>query len=189
MTLGGEERRVAVLFVDLVGFTSRAERLDDLDEILRAVPTTWPRKKTADGEMPLILPTLRTAAVDGDGNLSIALLVPYTYVYDAVGDKMEIMVELHGLWTYPAALTIAEALKLAVKCDPVEQRMRKAQKDGKLTVWTGTQRPFGVRTELAEAFRLPLERVRVIVPDTSSAYGGKHTGETAVEAARLAKTA
>jgi isoquinoline 1-oxidoreductase len=31
--------------------------------------------------------------------------------------------------------------------------------------------------------------VRVIVPDTGSAYGGKHTGDAAVEAARLAKAA
>jgi isoquinoline 1-oxidoreductase len=58
-----------------------------------------------------------------------------------------------------------------------------------LTVWTGTQRPFGVRAELMEAFHLPAERVRVIVPDTGSAYGGKHTGEAAIEAARLAKAA
>ncbi len=41
----------------------------------------------------------------------------------------------------------------------------------------------------ATAFRIPEERVRVIVPDTGSAYGGKHTGEQAVEAARLAKAA
>ncbi len=58
-----------------------------------------------------------------------------------------------------------------------------------LTVHTGTQRPFGVRTELAEAFRLPEARVRVIMPDTGSGYGGKHTGEAAVEAARLARAA
>ena len=38
-----------------------------------------------------------------------------------------------------------------------------------LTVWTGTQRPFGVRSELAEAFRIPEERVRVLMPDTGSA--------------------
>ena len=31
--------------------------------------------------------------------------------------------------------------------------------------------------------------MRVIVPDTGSAYGGKHTGEAAIEAARLAKAA
>ncbi len=58
-----------------------------------------------------------------------------------------------------------------------------------MTVWTGTQRPFGVRSELAAAFRIPEERIRVIVPDTGSGYGGKHTGEAAVEAARLAKSA
>jgi isoquinoline 1-oxidoreductase len=56
-------------------------------------------------------------------------------------------------------------------------------------VWTGTQRPFGVRSQLAEAFHIPEERVRVIVPDMGSGYGGKHTGEVAIEAARLAKAA
>jgi CO/xanthine dehydrogenase Mo-binding subunit len=71
---------------------------------------------------------------------------------------------------------------------PMEPRAAVAEwVDGKLTVWTGTQRPFGVRDELADAFRVPADRVRVIVPDTGSAYGGKHTGETAVEAARLSK--
>ncbi|MFL6274399.1 MAG: molybdopterin cofactor-binding domain-containing protein [Blastocatellia bacterium] len=71
---------------------------------------------------------------------------------------------------------------------PLEPRAAVAEwQDGKLTVWTGTQRPFGVRTELAEAFRIPEERVRVIVPDTGSGYGGKHTGDAAIEAARLAK--
>ena len=73
---------------------------------------------------------------------------------------------------------------------PLEPRAAVAEwNDGKLTVWTGTQRPFGVRTELAEAFRIPEIAVRVIVPDTGSAYGGKHTGEDAIEAARLAKAA
>jgi CO/xanthine dehydrogenase Mo-binding subunit len=73
---------------------------------------------------------------------------------------------------------------------PLEPRAAVAEwQDGKLTVWTGTQRPFGVRTELAEAFRVPEDRVRVIVPDMGSGYGGKHTGEAAIEAARLAKAA
>ena len=61
--------------------------------------------------------------------------------------------------------------------------------DGKLTVWTGSQRPFGVRDELTRAFGSRAEAVRVIVPDTGAGYGGKHTGEAAVEAARLARTA
>mgnify|MGYP001120032533 CR=1 FL=1 len=73
---------------------------------------------------------------------------------------------------------------------PLEPRAALASwENGKLTVWTGTQRPFGVRRELAEAFHIPESRVRVIVPDTASGYGGKHTGEAALEAARLAKEA
>ena len=73
---------------------------------------------------------------------------------------------------------------------PLEPRAAVAEwSGGKVTVWTGTQRPFGVRAELAAAFHVPETSVRVIVPDTGSAYGGKHTGECAVEAARLAKAA
>jgi CO/xanthine dehydrogenase Mo-binding subunit len=71
---------------------------------------------------------------------------------------------------------------------PLEPRAALAQWNGdQLTVWTGTQRPFGVRSELATAFHLPEEKVRVLMPDTGSGYGGKHTGETALEAARLAR--
>ena len=73
---------------------------------------------------------------------------------------------------------------------PLEPRAALAKWDGDtLTVWTGTQRPFGVRGQLAEAFRIPEDQVRVLMPDTGSGYGGKHTGETAIEAARLARAA
>ncbi len=73
---------------------------------------------------------------------------------------------------------------------PLEPRAAVAEWNGdKLTVWTGTQRPFGVRSELAQFFRIPESSVRVITPDTGSAYGGKHTGECAVDAARMAKVA
>ena len=74
---------------------------------------------------------------------------------------------------------------------PLEPRAAVAQwtSPEQLTVRTGTQVPFGVRDELAEAFGLKPENVRVIVPDTGSGYGGKHTGECAIEAARLAKAA
>ena len=73
---------------------------------------------------------------------------------------------------------------------PLEPRAAVAEwRDGKMTVWTGTQRPFAVRSEVANALHIPESNVRVIVPDTGSAYGGKHTGDAAVEAARLAKAA
>jgi galactonate dehydratase len=38
-------------------------------------------------------------------------LEPFKKIRDAVGNRMEIMVELHGLWTLAPALRIAEALK------------------------------------------------------------------------------
>ncbi len=73
---------------------------------------------------------------------------------------------------------------------PLEPRAALAKWDGdRLTVWTGTQRPFGVRGQLAEAFHIPEDHVRVLMPDTGSGYGGKHTGEAAIEAARLARAA
>jgi CO/xanthine dehydrogenase Mo-binding subunit len=73
---------------------------------------------------------------------------------------------------------------------PLEPRAALAHwEEDRLTVWTGTQRPFAVRTLLAETFHIPEQNVRVIVPNTGSAYGGKHDGDWAVEAARLAKAA
>jgi len=73
---------------------------------------------------------------------------------------------------------------------PMEPRAAVAEWSGEqLTVWTGTQQPSRVQRQLAEAFGLPSGDVRVIVPDTGGGFGGKHTGETAVEAARLAKEA
>jgi isoquinoline 1-oxidoreductase len=73
---------------------------------------------------------------------------------------------------------------------PMEPRAAVAEwQDGKLTVWTGTSNPFSVRDELARTFRLSPEKVRVVAPDFGGGFGGKHTGEAAVEAARLALAA
>jgi nicotinate dehydrogenase subunit B len=73
---------------------------------------------------------------------------------------------------------------------PLETRAAVAEFNaGSLTVWTGTQQPFRVRGEVAAAVGVAADKVRVIVPDVGSGYGGKHTGEAAVEAARLAKAA
>ncbi len=71
---------------------------------------------------------------------------------------------------------------------PLEPRAAVAQwNGGKLTVWMGTQRPFAVRDDLADIFHVAEKNVRVIVPDTGSAYGGKHTSDAGLEAARLAR--
>jgi nicotinate dehydrogenase subunit B len=73
---------------------------------------------------------------------------------------------------------------------PLEPRAAVAQwTKGKLTVWMGTQRPFAVRDDLVDIFHLTEKDVRVMVPDTGSAYGGKHTSDAGLEAARLARAA
>jgi isoquinoline 1-oxidoreductase len=75
---------------------------------------------------------------------------------------------------------------------PMEPRAAVAEwsADGQsVTVWTATQAPPRVRGEIAGAFRIADDKVRVIVPDFGGGFGGKHTGECAVEAARIAKAA
>ncbi len=103
-----------------------------------------------------------------------------------------------GVPVNPFAGEIAKAHKVLkqtyhvpyVQHAPLETRVALAEwADGKLTVWTGTQSPFGYHGELARTFGLSNESVRVIVPDFGSGFGGKHTGEAAVEAARLARAA
>ncbi len=90
-----------------------------------------------------------------------------------------------------AKKTLRQTYQVAyVQHAPLEPRAAVAEwLEGKLTVWTGTQNPFGCRSELARAFHLGEDQVRVIVPDFGSGFGGKHTGEAGIEAARLAKAA
>ena len=59
----------------------------EIDEVVAKLPTTWPTRRDADGEVAMVTPTVRTAAVDRDVNLWIAFVVPYTFVYDREGDK------------------------------------------------------------------------------------------------------
>lgn len=73
---------------------------------------------------------------------------------------------------------------------PMEPRAAVAEWDGdKLTVWAGTQRPFGIRTELAGMFRIPETDVRVISMEIGGGFGTKSWFPTSTEAAKLARTA
>jgi hypothetical protein len=60
----------------------------EIDEFVARLPTTWPRRRTEDGELPLVAPTIRTAAADADGHLWISFVEPITYEFDADGDKI-----------------------------------------------------------------------------------------------------
>jgi hypothetical protein len=60
----------------------------EIDRVVADLPSQWPRRRTDEGEVPLVTPTVRAAAVDPAGNLWVSFVVPYTYVFDPDGDKI-----------------------------------------------------------------------------------------------------
>jgi len=73
---------------------------------------------------------------------------------------------------------------------PMEPRAAVAEWSGdQLKVWAGSQRPLGVRTELAQHFGIDEANIRVITPEVGGGFGGKSIYRPALEAARLAKAA
>lgn len=58
----------------------------EVDPLIEAIPDRWPRR--GSGELPLVAPTVRTAAVDRAGRLWISFMVPVSYVYDPGGEKI-----------------------------------------------------------------------------------------------------
>jgi nicotinate dehydrogenase subunit B len=71
---------------------------------------------------------------------------------------------------------------------PIEPHSATAvMQDGRLKVWAGTQTPFPVKQEVAEALKLPPQKVHIIVPYVGGGFGGKSASQQAIEAARLAK--
>ncbi len=73
---------------------------------------------------------------------------------------------------------------------PMEPRAAVAQWEGDhLTVWAGTQRPFGLRQELAQVCGVEESQVRVIAPEIGGGFGAKSPYALAHDAARLARIA
>jgi 4-hydroxybenzoyl-CoA reductase subunit alpha len=78
----------------------------------------------------------------------------------------------------------------AVCHGPLEPHAAIAQfeANGRLTIWSSTQRPFFVSWDLALALGLPESRVRVIKPHVGGAFGGKlETSTVDYSAALLAR--
>jgi len=64
----------------------------ELDPLLTSQPTAWPRRRSGEREMPLVAPVVRTARVDPAGSLWVSFAgIPYTYVYDAGGDRVRVV--------------------------------------------------------------------------------------------------
>ncbi len=166
-----------------VGVVARTQ--DEADHALSVLRATWTPAPTAAPSSNDIYAFLRNAPVatgggrggEGGGNRGPTL----------IGDPEAALASAD----HRVSATYNVAYIAHVPLEPraaVAEWSSDAEGD-KLTVWTGTQRPFGVRDELVRAFGLSASRVRVIMPDTGSAYGGKHFGDAAIEAAALAKAA
>ena len=86
----------------------------EIDALVAGLPMQWPTRQTSDGELPLVTPTIRTAAVDPGGRLWIAFVVPYTYVYDREGDKIRtVQFRAAGLVT-PSSLFFGRSGRILV---------------------------------------------------------------------------
>ncbi|MFN8446070.1 MAG: molybdopterin cofactor-binding domain-containing protein [Caldilineaceae bacterium] len=157
---------------DFVGVTAPDEQ--SASQALEAIRVRW--KTEMQVSQPELFDYLKAnplPPVEGDRRR-----MPYLAIEGAVEEGLA-----------AAHLTLSQAYTVDyIAHAPLEPRAALAEWQGdRLLVWTGTSRPFGVRTELAMAFAMPESQIRVIVPDTGSGYGGKHTGQAAIEAARLAK--
>lgn len=60
----------------------------EIDPLIAAIPATWPRRTVDGAEIPLVAPNIRTAALDPAGRLWVSFIVPFTYVYDDLGEKV-----------------------------------------------------------------------------------------------------
>ena len=58
----------------------------EIDPVVAAIPDRWPRRGA--GELPMVVPAVRTAAVDRSGSLWVSFTILYTYVYDPHGEKI-----------------------------------------------------------------------------------------------------
>jgi len=63
----------------------------EVDALLAQLPTSWPRRRVGGDELPLVPPSVRTAAVDAAGRLWIALADGSIYVHDADGEKVRVL--------------------------------------------------------------------------------------------------
>ena len=88
----------------------------ELDPVIAGLPTVWPRRPGEGRErsLPLVAPTVRAAAVDRQGQIWIALVQPYTYVYDGDGNRVRV-VQFRGAGPVsPTSLFFAASGRLLV---------------------------------------------------------------------------
>jgi hypothetical protein len=84
----------------------------EIDPLVAAIPDRWPRRNP--GELPLVAPLVRTAAVDRSGRLWVSFVLPFSYVFDAGGEKIR-TVQFRGAGIVaPASLWFNEKGRILV---------------------------------------------------------------------------
>src|SRR4029453_3431262 len=82
--------------------------------VLENMPKKWPRRTVDGAELPLVVPTVRTAAVDRAGELWITFLTPYTYVFDPDGENVRtVQFPGAGVWQ-PSSLFFSRTGRILV---------------------------------------------------------------------------
>jgi len=194
--------RPAMLYGAVLWPPSYGARLRDAGlESARAVPgVTVVREGDFIGAAAANLPDARAALLEVDARWETTPqpaereVEAYLRTHRAEGDDWDTDEDRVG--DVPAGLaralvTVEATYRTAfIAHVPLEPHCAVAEWEGsRLTVWVGTQTPFRTRGTLAQALQVPEEDVRVIVPPTGSGFGGKHGGQIAGAAARLARAA
>jgi len=92
----------------------RALQGRDMDPLVLQMPNSWPRRQIGDVTYPLVQPMVRTAAVDRQGRLWVAMPTSYVYVFDEDGEKVHTL-QLIGAGTLrPSSLWFARDGRLLV---------------------------------------------------------------------------
>jgi ABC-type multidrug transport system fused ATPase/permease subunit len=112
----------------------------------RGLPTKWPTRQTSEGELPLVTPTIRTAAVDRGGNLWIAFVVPTPTSTIATATRSHRQFRAAGIMR-PNSLFFGQNGRVLVTPGLYEFDGRRAQSPPPdLCPATGLTRRFGLRT-------------------------------------------
>lgn len=86
----------------------------ELDPLLARQPKVWPRREIGDADVPLVVPNVRTAAVDAAGRVWVSFTIPFTYVFDEDGEKVR-TVQFRGAGIVsPASLSFTEKGRVLV---------------------------------------------------------------------------
>jgi hypothetical protein len=86
----------------------------ELDSAFAQMPRQWPRRNVDGTELPLVVPTVRTAAVDEAGHLWVSFVLPYSYVFDSSGEKIRtVQLQAAGLLS-PTSLFFTKQGRLLV---------------------------------------------------------------------------